>query len=1041
MDNQVTCALDYVALPVTCTVKWYCFQADNDEQTDTLAYAVQHWQTYKETDPEQTVPSLAQLWKRMETMPLYAIEQPEETPRSLWLFVWAHSSWDPSRETSLESLPLHKSSSYVLSDVGQAWHQLEMPPVWRAHAFFLHALENGMADQWAAAGLCRISGGVLRWEDSLSHTGLALLHCNVDKKAYKHTFRAHTTQEAVVMTTSTQHVPWRPVETPSIPGEPLLAQPGDMHVLLLPSLYRATLLHTIPMLSDKALQPLRASLGASWQPKDDDQLAVLQISVVAPPPKMPIEADGLAVPLDTHAASNSTACTIVWPLSLCVCGQLETPAGSPDSWPLLTHTVEALLTSDAWTARTSHPPSPEVANYVPVQGIGAPPPIELVDTTPSEEDVFQGIGQLTEDDLSFFSASERADRTKDGPMPTTFEPVPAPMDPAPRSSADLVTTPLTAPHSDASEPQGLELQPPKPVHKEDASLSPTTLASHVVAPPSQICTLPTSPRMLKRTWDAEISPVSNSPVQEKRRLSQKYDMHGKFFAESTIKRAPEDEMYRRVAPSPRPYLATPTSAALSTPSHASAVEDSLQGEHEDNSEGEDDNSSTEMVHISALTRAVLLRRLHVSTAPRRPQEQGVTRQDARTERVHLDWTCRLPGHRWERPRILAGCGHALVDMASEAMSYARPLGLQPTAGTRSVLAHMVLVDLELDDEAVYTWQYALADKYSACHLGTLDVGQVWHYHANSWLDGMPSAAVFLQAPRVHHVIYLVYSDASACERLYRTWPLPGPQVTLVAVPLAHIVHMSHVTALAYAAYEDTWHRVCQIAPHTYETCVHLKEKATFQLAWPLKQAHSPLHQGTVLHVAYDRSTTATRVVLTDERAQRVVCRTWDSGDVHADMVQIWHLICACMTETTAACMPLEEAQAWLALAPKMKESAALRPVVLTCLEPDVGFDMQWTFSTPASSCAIHLPIAMTTRATHPVLTQRSACICSTIPYKEDSQTAYLLHMVQVLGEDVDMATCLDDVITHMTALQEITALRWPPPTPPWPWHIALLASA
>lgn len=105
MDNQVTCALDYVALPVTCTVKWYCFQADNDEQTDTLAYAVQHWQTYKETDPEQTVPSLAQLWKRMETMPLYAIEQPEETPRSLWLFVWAHSSWDPSRETSLESLP------------------------------------------------------------------------------------------------------------------------------------------------------------------------------------------------------------------------------------------------------------------------------------------------------------------------------------------------------------------------------------------------------------------------------------------------------------------------------------------------------------------------------------------------------------------------------------------------------------------------------------------------------------------------------------------------------------------------------------------------------------------------------------------------------------------------------------------------------------------------------------------------------------------------------------------------------------------------
>ena len=522
------------------------------------------------------------------------------------------------------------------------------------------------------------------------------------------------------------------------------------------------------------------------------------------------------------------------------------------------------------------------------------------------------------------------------------------------------------------------------------------------------------------------APASTTPATTP--VAPKYDVHGKFFIPSGPRREEG-----RPSMSPRYSFGTPPSAGAWTASPTPSTDSDSAADEPD-----------------AAQRTLALARLHTSAAaPPRFSPPALPVSDAHAQRVRLAWVAlyartaqhavpptkllaplvstTYPAEACSPPSLLVGCQHALIQISIDAVSSWTQLGLVPVGGPRTIGAHVVLVECDLPDDAVRSWVQTLSDELGAHALGTLVPGHVWRTQRDSDLQAVRDVI------QDRAVVYLVYGhDQAACERLFRSWPMPRADVSLVPVPESEVWMRPPSRALMWASYEDALHRVCHIAPRTYEACTYLRERASLRLAWPPLLSYDPLHQGAVLHVAYDIVGRIVRVVCTDDRAQRLVCRAWDAGDACACIPLLWQVVRAIVANTSAAwhvvigrlgTMSQADMDMWASCLDTREPF--LLSVGLVCLERDA-----WP-TAHADASVVYLsdmPLGLASGA-WPIRVPRSAYV---------SAGAYAVHLVQ-LRHLADLDAYIHDVVLHYYALQCMTQLRWTTPAPALPWPFAILA--
>ncbi|WFD17054.1 hypothetical protein MARU1_003101 [Malassezia arunalokei] len=522
------------------------------------------------------------------------------------------------------------------------------------------------------------------------------------------------------------------------------------------------------------------------------------------------------------------------------------------------------------------------------------------------------------------------------------------------------------------------------------------------------------------------APATTAPATTP--VAPKYDVHGKFF----IPGGPRREE-GRPSMSPRYSFGTPPSVGTWTASPTPSTDSDSAADEPD-----------------AAQRTLALARLHTSAAASPHVSMPAPPvSDTHTQRVRLAWVALYartaqhavpptkllapllstthPAEACSPPSLLVGCQQALIQVSINAVSSWTQLGLVPVGGPRTIGAHVVLVECDIPDDAVRSWIQTLSDEFGAHALGTLVPGHVWHMQRGSGLQAVRDVI------QDRAVVYLVYGhDEAACERLFRSWPMPRADVSLVPVPESEVWLRPPSRALMWASYEDALHRVCHIAPRTYEACTYLCERASLRLAWPPLASYDPLHQGAVLHVAYDIVGRLVRVVCTDDRAQRLVCRTWDAGAACAYIPLLWQVVRAIVADTSAAwhvvigrlgTMSQADMDMWASCLDTREPF--LLSVGIVCLERDA-----WPTAHADASVvyASDMPLGLPSGA-WPIRVPRSAYV---------SPGTYAVHLVQ-LYHLADLDAYIHDVVLHYFALQCMTQLRWTPPAPALPWPFAILA--
>lgn len=548
-------------------------------------------------------------------------------------------------------------------------------------------------------------------------------------------------------------------------------------------------------------------------------------------------------------------------------------------------------------------------------------------------------------------------------------------------------------------------------------------------------------RKTRRTSTPALPPIPSSAsslAHDAPAFMQNTDAHGRFWFAGQ-KRAWDDDIRHG---SPRFSSGTPQSAgAPGAGWYSSSPRDSVESHDMDAPE------------CKLAQCALALARLHTSAMTFCEEEEERVVSDTSTQRVHLAWTA-LYGAMARRsitapallppllstpvaaealctPSILVGCQHALVQMSMDAVQFWSQLALRPVAGERTIRAHVVLVETDVPHKAVEAWMLALSDAFCAHALGTLVLGHVWRMRLGQWVDGSPA-----DMPKERSVVYLVYGDESRCERLFCAWPMPRADISIVTVPESDLWTRPPRRILVWASYEDSLHRVCHIAPRTYEACKYLCEQASLRLAWPSLPSFDPLHHGAVLHVAYDIvGGEIVRLVCTDDRAQRLVCRAWDASCARTDIPLLWQVICTILAETSASwhivigrlgAMSLDEMDAWKSV--DVCHVPFVLSVGILSLERNVWPAVHAMPSDPPLVVFLsQMPLALS--PVTPIPVPRSAYLTSS------ACAVHLIHLFRL----TDLDAYIRDVIIHWHALQCMAHLRWTDPKPYLPWHFAILA--
>lgn len=351
-------------------VRWRQYRARASEVPDALA------EVARRIAPPPGAKTVQEVLAQMYHAPLAALESENGVPLALWTFAWDDAVLD-----------LELPSQVCLEASGTDRVALAPPPFLAA---VTHAVAHAVAQRH---GLVAVHGGVVRVPPA-PDDGAA------PRTAEFHRLQVHATQDELVVQVVSTHEPWARLDMRARPGEsvPRHVELGHTSVCLVPTLQRATLLHTLAAPDDAACAALATRLATPLQQVGGpmEHWAAVRVPIAWPPPGVPIDAVALSVP---PGAQRDTAvpCQLLWPAALCLV--VDTPE-RPPPLALLQKSALDLLASAAWPRDA--PPTPTPAQTMePVVGIGAPLPPPL---SPVEDDVFQGIGQLTDDDLSFFSA-------------------------------------------------------------------------------------------------------------------------------------------------------------------------------------------------------------------------------------------------------------------------------------------------------------------------------------------------------------------------------------------------------------------------------------------------------------------------------------------------------------------------------------------------------------------------------------------------------------------------------------------------------------
>lgn len=884
-----------------------------------------------------------------------------------------------------------------------------------AERTFLDAIGASAADLYADSAVAEQHSGV-----RCSHGVFLQDRCEIAQ------FRAHTTPSALVIRMYTQPLPWTAL---AADYEPCTrqegARAGETELLLLPSLVHATFLGAAPdapptRLAD-ALQPTLSQV-----PGDDHGYVLVRVPIHAPPPLMP--ADALDMGLD-HGV-DALAVTLLWPAALCLQPKKRHEASSAPLVPLGEQSVAALLQSARRPPAEPHaPPTPTVEL---VQGPGAPQADGL------EEDIFQGIGQLTEDDFRFFGDPVL-------PGPDTAQIVQGPGAPF---SLDV--------EQSSAAPSSLDV--------DEKSESLPSFAHDVEL------LLPPGPELLVPTPDLALSP-------ERGRRADKYDVHGKFYtpvSRDRLKRphsSDQDERRTAMRASPRTQAGTPQSIAWSSPSTQRSPSASSSSE----SDEEDDRPPA--------VRAAMLRRLHTSTW--RPYEgEGVRTSSPASERAVLAYAalggaCKPlsmpPPLAWDAlqtpceavavaaPRALVGCQRAIIEVDLAALAQWPTLGLEPADGPKRMHVCAVLVG-DVDAEAVHQWMVGLQRAYSRLRLGMLVLSDLFFFRSAQLEHRHGGPAVLLDAfqtatPADARAVLVVHAPDSASERAaehgYEMWHrayavLPLPRAAVQPESLQDPLRLAKQARILYDAAPRANASVrpaVALSPAHYDACRFLRARCALRLA--PAGPRDVLQHGAVLHVAYDvcRRTdgASVRVCGIDDRAQRTFMHTWTASGARTDVARIWEVVRSEMRVAPdvawhvvlcrAGAMPIDEIEAWEHARPS-EPAQALLDVIVACVE--LGAPLLEALPHTDGLWSVHAPVPMAVGDT-PALALRTAHVACGARIDE----AWTVHLLHVYPADASRQDALDaylaDVVLHLGALQHVTTLRWPECRGTLPWHLAVLS--
>lgn len=921
---------------------------------------------------------------------------------------------------------MHEAGEYVVQSATQT------PTL--AHTRFLEAVQAAVADAYVDStdDAVRCSSGVF-----LPHDATLVR------------FRAHTTQTNLVVSMGTEAMPWQPLAMEYEAGDMPVTRPEEKPIVLLPSLAPATFLGAVPYTSTPSAMRLSDALKGSLSQTHADDTALCRVRVLihAPPSALPTDALDMGLEMGQDAISV----TLSWPAALCL-QRVPSTQASDALVPLREQSVMALLNAARAPAAPRTPPHAPLLPDVHVHGPGAPLAANELD-----DDVFQGIGQLTEDDLRFFDGPGEA------PTPHNMPLIQGPGAPEATARADVELKSVSE----------LDTEP-RSVSEHDVETAPAPVPQDASSPPPAAALAPPPLPVLKSSSPV-YTPSAWSP-ERSARLADKYDVHGKFYTPSALrdrKRAHSFEAdERRTAMRLSPRTSTPQSTALSSPSTHVSPSDSS-------------GSSDDEPDVPLTMRAALLYRLHTSAwaPPPAPlkHEAAPASEQARLASAALGhvlapaaratlptWgalstTCAAV--RLATPRLLVGCQRAVVEVDADAMDAWPTLGLEPVDGPKRMHVAAVLVG-DVDTAAVREWLVGLQRTYARLRMGSLSPCDVYvlrnrHLEHTTGQSAALVDAFQAASPADARAVLVVHApDAQhAAEQAYEMWhsahtvlPVPRAAVQPAATQQpAYLAQQVHALYNAAARAHSQMRPTAALAPSHYDPCRYLRPRCALRLD-ARDGPHEVLQHGAVLHVAYEVRERArgmcVRVAGIDDRAQRTFLHAWTATDADADVARVWETACKEMHEAVgvswhvivsrAGAMPPDEVRAWAALnaSGTLRRDRCALDVVVVCVE----------LGAPLLPCAAldGTPHAVLAGERMAILQEPLVLALHTAYVRgRDGADAWSVHLVHVLAahpaRPVVLEAYMADVVIHLAAMQHITTMRWPASrATALPWHLAIL---
>ncbi|WFC99052.1 hypothetical protein MYAM1_001788 [Malassezia yamatoensis] len=827
---------------------------------------------------------------------------------------------------------------------------------------------------------------------------------------------------------SKELMPWTPLDLDYRHDSPANILASESRILLLPSLVEATFIGTDPYTStaasfdlSEALQPILSQINHNHKPT-----LYCRVCVTVESPPLAASTDALNMGLDL--GNSSVPITLCWPLELCLQRIEPDDLNNLHPTPLRQRSVRSLIETyqkESSLASVQSLERPENNVLIPKL------PIQNNKKGAMDDDIYSGIGQLTEDDLRFFD--------EPGPFSTDYQ--------------DLGKR-----------------------HNEIPDFGPSqsfNAAFERISPLIMPLNLPSLTLPIADATDSLSTPLLVSPGCPSR-ISDKYDPQGKFYTpapSSSRKRAHSLELVegRKLSRiSQHPTASQTSEVSSSNVSRSSST----------SSSSSDDNENILVVL------ALQISRLHVSEwMPTHKAFNEVCQVDYSAFSLALATSGYVKAQkpipvlpRWHAlstkhigfqlnpPQVLVGNQRAIIETDLDALQVWPILGLEPIGGPKHVKVAVVLVG-EFDTHAVTQWLEAVEQCFANLRMGTIVWSDLLFWRYNKLEQGhgglISLSDAFPMAKNADSCLVLMMFAPNTREdagQVFERWRksyvvLPIPRSSILSCTTLNPDELASYSHRIYTAARRTDMSArpsVALSPTHYEKCQILRPKSALGLRCE-KVRTDVLRHGSVLHIAYDIHQVIEgvgfRMVGVDDRAQRVFSHTWTSHNIMEGIEQIWSRILAeirtdlCVEWHVVICRagsPLvDEVGRWSILEQKnlLRENQNVSNVILACADMQMAFvDLPKHFE---RQFAIILPEGMA-----PTQESDFLALCSSYVANPDLNTGWSVHLLQVFRdgmlETIPKLAYLKDVVIHLAALEHLGSLRRTPQLAALPWHLAVL---